>query len=147
MTVTRERQERAVTRQAGGLLRAGLAVLALVAAAEGAWMYLAPRSFYDDVPTVSASGPYSEHLMTDIGGLNLAMAVVLGCAAVWLDLRLSRVALAAYLVYSVTHLAFHLGHLDGLSAGGTAFLVTTLALLPAIALGLLAVTVFPRQSP
>lgn len=126
-----------MTSPAAWLLRSGLAVLALVAAIEGAWMYLAPRSFYDDVPTVSSSGPYSEHLMSDIGGLNLAMAVVLGCAAIWMDLRLSRVALAAYLVYALTHLGFHLAHLGGMSAGGAAFLVIALALLPAIAAGLL----------
>ena len=123
-----------------GLLRVGLAVLALEAAVQGTWMYLAPRSFYDDVPTVSTSGPFSQHLMSDIGGLNLAMAVLLGSAAAWLDRRLARVALAAYLVYALSHLAFHLTDLMGLSPGGQAFLLTALLLLPAIAIALLFLT-------
>jgi hypothetical protein len=118
-------------------LRAGLAVLAVTAAIEGFWLYFAPRSFYDGVPTVSADPPFNEHLMTDIGGLSLAMAVVVGAAAVLMDRTLIRVALAAYLVYSVSHLLFHVTHLTGLSAGGTAFLVTGLTLLPAITLALL----------
>src|SRR5262249_55203797 len=110
---------------------------------QGAWMYLAPRSFYDRVPTVSASGPYSQHLMSDVGGLNLAMAVVLGCAAVWLERRLGRVALAAYVVYSVPHLLFHLTHLTGLRAGALAFLAPGLPLRPAMSLALLLPPAWP----
>jgi len=134
-------REGPVTRRAAGLLRAGLAVLALEAGVQGIWMYLAPRSFYDDVPTVSASGPFSQHLMSDIGGLNLAMAVLLGSAAAWPDRRLARVALAAYLVYVLSHLAFHLTDLMSLSPGGQAFLLTALLLLPAVAIGLLFLTI------
>ena len=63
--------------------------------------------------------------------------MVLAAAAVTMDGLLIRVALAAYLVYSVSHLLFHVTHLTGLSAGGTAFLVTGLTLLPALALALL----------
>ena len=132
-----------VTGRPARLLRAGLTVLALGAAVLGAWMYFAPRSFYDDWPTVSDSGPFSQHLMSDIGGLNLALAVVLGSAAVWLDRRLTRVALAAFLVYSISHLVFHLTDLMGLSAGGAALLITNLALLPAIAIALLVLTIRP----
>jgi hypothetical protein len=118
-------------------LRAGLALLAVIEALQGFWMYFAPRSFYDDVPTVSADPPFNQHLMTDIGGLGLAMAVVMGGAAVLMDRGLIRVALVAYLVYSVSHLLFHVTHLMGLSPGGTAFLLTGLSLLPLIALALL----------
>ena len=132
-----------MTGRAGALLRGGLVLLTAIAAVQGAWMYLSPRSFYDNVPTVSASGPFSRHLMSDVGGLNLAIAAVLGCAAVWLERRLARVALAAYLVYAVPHLLFHLTHLTGLSAGGTAFLVTGLSLLPALSLALLLLTAWP----
>jgi len=134
-----------VTGRAALLLRAGLVLLTAIAAVQGGWMYLAPRSFYDNVPTVSDSGPFSQHLMSDVGGLNLAMAVVLGCAAVWLERRLARVALAAYVVYSVFHLLFHLTRLTGLSAGGTAFLVTVLSLLSALSLALLLLTAWPAE--
>src|SRR5215472_16379659 len=112
-------------------LRAGLVLLTLIQAGVGAWQYFAPRSFYH-FPTVSADPPFNEHLMTDIGGLGLAMAVILGAAAVLMDRTLIRVALAAYLVYSVSHLLFHVTHLTGLSPGGTALLVTGLTLLPVL---------------
>jgi hypothetical protein len=125
-------------------LRAGLALLAVIEALQGFWMYFAPRSFYDDVPTVSADPPFNQHLMTDIGGLSLAMAVVMGGAAVLMDRTLIRVALVAYLVYSVSHLLFHVTHLMGLSPGGTAFLLTGLSLLPLIALGLLILAALPQ---
>lgn len=123
--------------RARGWLRAGLALLALITLTAGAWQYFAPRSFYTGVPTVAADPPFNQHLMTDVGGLGLALAVVLGAAAATMDRLLIRVALAAYLVYSVSHLLFHVTHLTGLSAGGTAFLVTSLTLLPAFALVLL----------
>ena len=125
------------SRRARSWLRAGLAILASITLATGAWQYFAPRSFYTDVPTVAADPPFNQHLMTDVGGLGLALAVVLGAAAVTMERLLIRVALAAYLVYSVSHLLFHVTHLTGLSAGGTAFVVTGLTLLLAFALALL----------
>ena len=123
--------------RARGWLRAGLALLALITLTAGAWQYFAPRSFYTGVPTVAADPPFNQHLMTDVGGLGLALAVVLGAAAATMDRLLIRVALAAYLVYSVSHLLFHVTHLTGLSAGGIAFLVIGLTLLPLLALALL----------
>lgn len=130
-----------------GVVRAGLAVLALGTAVAGAWMYVAPRSFYAHWPTVADSGPFSQHLMSDVGGLNLALAVVLGSAAIWLDRRLTRVALTAVLVFSLSHLLFHLTHLTGLPAAGAAFLIANLALLPAIATALLVLTARAGNAP
>ena len=54
---------------------------------------------------------YNEHLIRDFGGMNLAMAVVFGAAAVTLDRWLSTTALVAYLVFALPHLVFHLDHL------------------------------------
>ena len=130
---------------AQGWLRAGLTVLALITLIAGAWQYFAPRSFYTDVPTVAADPPFNQHLMTDLGGLGLALALVLGAAAVTMDRLLIRVALAAYLVYSISHLLFHITHLTGLSAGGAAFLVTSLTLLPVLALALLILATRARR--
>lgn len=121
-------------------LRRGLAVLALIEAIQGVWQYFAPRSFYLHVPTLDADPPFNEHLMSDIGGLSLAMAVLLGASAWFGDRILARVALAAYLVYSVSHLLFHATHPEGMTPGGAALLFTSLSLLPALALGLLALT-------
>ena len=131
--------------RAQGWLRTGLTVLALITLIAGAWQYFAPRSFYTDVPTVAADPPFNQHLMTDVGGLGLALALVLGAAAVTMDRLLIRVALAAYLVYSISHLLFHVTHLSGLSAGGIAFLVTSLTLLPVLALALLILATRARR--
>lgn len=78
--------------------------------------------------------------MTDVGGLNLALAVVLAVAAWRLDRTLTRAALAAYLVYSGSHLAFHATGQAPLTPGQRALLLTSLTLLPAIALALLLLT-------
>lgn len=104
------------------LVRAGLALLALVQGALAVWALLAPRAFYDDFPGggrawVSPLGPYDEHLVRDVGALSLALTVVLVAALVSLDRRLVLVAGLAYLAWSVPHLAFHLTADDVLPAG------------------------------
>jgi len=118
-------------------LRAGLLLLTVIEAGQGFWLYLAPRSFYDDIPTVAADPPFNAHLLSDIGGLSLAMAVVLGASAVLMERNLIRAALAGYTVYAASHLLFHATHTGGLPATDAAALLTGLSLLPALALGLL----------
>ena len=100
-----------------GWLRGGLLVLASTALAVGLGALLIPRSFYDDFPLpgrawVSTLGPYNEHLVRDVGALNLALGVLLVMAAVLLEQRLVQVSLAAYLAYAVPHFIFHVttGH-------------------------------------
>jgi hypothetical protein len=99
------------------LVRAGLAALAFSSTVVGVWAVLAPRSFYDDFPGggrhwVAADGPYNEHLVRDVGALNLALALVLVVAVVTVVPLLLRTAAAAYLVYGAPHLAYHLANLD-----------------------------------
>jgi hypothetical protein len=98
-------------------LRGGLLILAAASLAVGLWALPAPRSFYDDFPLpgrdwVSTLGPYNEHLVRDVGALNLAFGVLLLLAAALLERRLVQVSLVSYLVYAVPHLIFHLttGH-------------------------------------
>jgi hypothetical protein len=81
-------------------LRGGLVLLALYLAVIGVWMLAAPRSFYDDVPTVSMYPP-NEHLVSDLGAFYAAFAVLLAVAAVSLARQLTTAALAAYLVAAV----------------------------------------------
>jgi hypothetical protein len=93
-----------------------LAVLIVTALAVGLWAQLAPKSFYDNFPGgghhwVSIDGPYNEHLVRDVGGLNLALAVLTIAAFVWLGPQLIRVASVAWIVYSLPHLLYHLNHL------------------------------------
>jgi hypothetical protein len=91
-------------------LRIGIWFLALVELAVGVVAMVIPRVFYDDVPGVSLASPYSEHLMRDVGALNLALAVVLFIAAITMEQLMVRTALIAYLVFAVPHLLFHVTH-------------------------------------
>lgn len=94
-------------------LRAGLVVLAVAEAGVGIWQLLLPRSFFD-LPWVAYLPPYNEHLMTDVGGLNLAMAAILVASSISLDHRQVFAALSGYLVWSSIHLVIHAQHLDDL---------------------------------
>ena len=123
-------------------LRAGLALLAASAAVVGFWALLAPRSFYDDFPGggrswVSALPPYNEHLVRDVGGLNLALVLLLAWAAASLDRRLVTVGLLAYLVNAVPHFVFHvteLGSLATVDQIGETFSLAVALVLPVVLL-------------
>ena len=96
-----------------GWLRAGLLVLAATMLGTGCWALLFPRAFYEDFPLsgwgwVSTLGPYNEHLVRDYGAMNLALSFLLVAAAVFLERRLSQVALVTLLVFAAPHFAFHL---------------------------------------
>ena len=97
-------------------LRGGLLLLASSPLVVGLWALLAPRSFYEDFPLpgrdwVSALGPYNEHLVRDVGSLNLALGVLLAAAAILLERRLVRASLVAWLAYAMPHSVFHLTQL------------------------------------
>ncbi|GAA5037359.1 hypothetical protein HNP84_003111 [Thermocatellispora tengchongensis] len=114
-------------------LRAGLAYLAFTEAVVGAWQLLLPKSFYDDFPLpghpwVSSLPPYNEHLMRDVGGLNLGLALILAVAAIRLGATLARTAVSGYLLFALPHLLFHLGHLHGLAPIDLAGQVVTLVI-------------------
>lgn len=64
--------------------RAGLIYLALSFLPIGIWAQFWPQSFYNDFPGlgrawVRIDGPFNEHLIRDVGGLNLG----LGLAAIF----------------------------------------------------------------
>lgn len=93
------------------------AVLGASAATVGGWAQFAPRSWYDSFPLpgrhwVSLLGPFNEHLARDVGGLYLALLTI----SFWAVLRprpeTLRLTGAAWLVFSVPHLVFHLLHLE-----------------------------------
>ena len=114
-------------------LRSGLILLATAVTVAGVWALVAPQSFYDDFPGggrswVLAFPPYNEHLVQDVGALNLALAILLGFAAIVLERRLIQAVSVAALVYAVPHFAFHLAHLEELSTGDQVAQTVTLAL-------------------
>ena len=77
----------------------------------------APHTFYADFPFlahwVDKLPPYNAHLITDVGGLYIGFAVVIGLAAWRLERGLVIAACAGFLTVSVPHLLFHTTHLDG----------------------------------
>lgn len=99
--------------------RIALGYLTIVALQIGLWAQFAPQSFYDDFPGlgrtwVSVDGPYNEHLVRDVGGLYLALAVLLIAAVITLHRALIVTASIAVLVSGVPHLIYHTVNRDNL---------------------------------
>jgi Domain of unknown function (DUF4345) len=125
-------------------MRIALGYLAIVALQIGVWAQFAPRSFYDDFPGlgrawVSVDGPYNEHLVRDVGGLYLALGVVIVAAMVTLARGLVATASLAVLASGVPHAVYHVTHRDGLAAGDLAVSLTGLVLVAVIPVALLVV--------
>jgi hypothetical protein len=115
------------------LRKAALVVLVVSSTTVGAWALAVPRSFYDDFPGagrawVSVDGPFNEHLVRDVGGLNLALALVAVVALVTGSMLVARTAGAAALVYGIPHLVYHALHLEGFETTDQVALVTSLVL-------------------
>jgi hypothetical protein len=86
-----------------GVVRIVLVGLGVPAVVFGAWAAFAPRSFYEDFPGfgqvwVRPDGPFNEHLVRDVGELNLALAFVTLAAVVWCTPLLARVVAIVLLV-------------------------------------------------
>ncbi len=128
------------------VLRIGLAVLAVPAFIVGVWAGFAPRSFYDDFPGfgrmwVAPDGPYNQHLVRDVGVLNLALATVTVVALITLVSMLVRGVLAAWLVYSVPHLVYHLRNMEPFATDDQVSIAASLAFVPILAVVLLVIDV------
>ena len=113
--------------------RIALGYLFLSALTIGLTAAVVPHTFYDDFPFIAhwveLLPPYNEHLVTDVGGLYLGFAVLLGWAAWTLDRTLVRAVSAAWLLTAGIHLIFHIGHLAGFDTGDAIAEIATLALL------------------
>ena len=125
--------------------RIALAYLALVSLEIGVWAQLAPRSFYDHFPGlgrawVNVNGPYNEHLVRDVGGLNLALAAVLIVAFLTLSRPTIIAASVASLLYGIPHLVFHIANTDGLSSSDIAISLGGLALFAVVPIALIVVS-------
>ncbi len=121
--------------------RVALAFLCANSLLLGALASFAPRTFYDDFPFVAhwveRLPPYNEHLVSDVGGLYLGFAVILGWAAYRLQRELVLAASAGFLTVAGLHLAFHASHLEGFgTVDGIAEIaaLATLLLPPVIAI-------------
>jgi hypothetical protein len=99
----------------------------------GVWAQAFPRSFYDDFPGmgrvwVALDGPYNEHLVRDVGGLNLALALVAAVALVTGSVVVARVAGGASLLYGLPHFLYHATHLSPFSATDKGAMLVSLGL-------------------
>lgn len=125
-------------------LRIALGILVVTGLFVGVWAAVAPHSFFLDFPGfghqwVATDGPYNEHLVRDVGDLNLALAAVTTGAALWLSRPLTLTAALAWLVYSVPHFAYHALNLQVLNADDRVPTLVTLAVPIVMALVVLVV--------
>lgn len=123
------------------LRRFALVVLAGGALLVGVWAQLFPRSFYDDFPGggrvwVAVDGPYNEHLVRDVGGLQLALALVAIVALVTGSVLVARIAGGGALIFGVPHLVYHATHLETFDTSDKVAMMVSLS--TAAAAGLLA---------
>ena len=124
------------------VVRVGLGILAVVQLGTGLWQLVLPESFYANFPTVDLAPPFSEHLMRDFGGANVALGIIVVAVAVWLEKRYVVLVLLAYLAFSIPHLVFHVSHLHGASDVDIAFQVVSLGL--AVLLPVVVLMLVPR---
>ncbi len=131
-------------------LRVALGILVVSGLTVGVWASAAPHAFFSSFPGlghawVAGDGPYNEHLTRDVGDLNLALALVTACAAVWLTRPLVLAAAGAWLVYSVPHFAYHAANLQAVAADERVAVLVSLAV--PILLGAVVLAVLPSASP
>ena len=131
-------------------VRVMLALLAASGAVVGVWATFAPRSFYDSFPGggrswVAVDGPYNQHLVSDVGGLNLALALLAAVAAVRLLPVLVRTAAVASILYGLPHFLYHATHLDPYDTSDKVANVVTLGL--GVVLGLAVLLLSVARAP
>ena len=132
------------------LRRIALVVVLAGSLVVGLWAQALPRSFYDDFPGagrvwVAVDGPYNEHLVRDVGGLNLGLAFVAGFALVTGSILVARAAGGAALLFGVPHLLYHATHLDPFDTVDVVSLLVSLTL--AALAGLLALAAPASDDP
>lgn len=131
------------------LPRVALFVIAVSSGLVGVWALALPRSFYDDFPGagrvwVAVDGPFNEHLVRDVGALNLALAFVAAYALVTGSVLVARAAGGAALIYGVPHLAYHALNLEGFDAPDAVAMLVSLGF--AVAAGVAALAA-PTAGP
>jgi hypothetical protein len=109
-----------------------LIVIAIGNGVVGLWASLAPQSFYDDFPGagrhwVALDPPFNEHLVRDVGTLNLALTAVVIAALVRPVRYLVQVAAGAVLINALPHLLYHATHLDPYDGSDKVALIGSLA--------------------
>lgn len=130
--------------------RIGLAVLAVSSGVVGVWALAFPREFFDSFPGigigwVTVLPPFNEHLVRDVGALNLGLAVLLAASARSAAPALVAVATASWLTANVPHTIFHVRNLEAFAPPEA--LAQTLTQLALLALGATLFAVSWRRQP
>ena len=125
--------------------RIALGYLTVVSLEIGVWAQFAPRSFYDHFPGlgrawVRVDGPFNEHLVRDVGGLNLAISAILIAAFITLSRPMIIAASVATLLYGIPHLAYHIANTTGLATSDLIVSIGGLALFAAVPVALIVVS-------
>lgn len=118
--------------------KSALAFLAVSTGVVGFWATLSPTSFYNDFPGparawVAVDGPYNEHLVRDVGELNLALLALTIAALVTASTLVVRIAAISHLVYGVPHLVYHVRHRGVLAASDQVMVLIMLSAYVALA--------------
>ncbi|MEO7371343.1 MAG: hypothetical protein ABI949_11215 [Ilumatobacteraceae bacterium] len=125
--------------------RIAIGYLSLMSLDIGFWAQFAPRSFYDHFPGlgrawVRVDGPYNEHLVRDVGGLNLGLAAVLIVAFITLSRPTIIAAALASLLYGIPHLVYHIAHTDRLGGSDVVASLGGLGLFAVLPIAMIAVS-------
>ena len=88
----------------------------------GLWAVLAPESWFDSFPgfdprLVAAEPPYNQHLASDAGAGFVATGVALLAAAIWANRTGVRVALLAFVAFTLPHVVYHATNPSDLLSG------------------------------
>ncbi len=95
---------------------------------------------------VSLDGPYNEHLVRDVGGLNLGLALVAAIALVTGSALVARAAGGGALVFGLPHLLYHATHLGPFGTGDAVAMLVSLTIAVLAALLALAAPVTGRST-
>jgi hypothetical protein len=97
----------------GTVRRLALALLCATGLFVGIWAVVFPRGFYEAFPGfgfawVSPDGPYNEHLVRDVGALNLGTGILAGLALVRTASVSPFTVGLVTLAYNLPHFIYHL---------------------------------------
>ena len=114
-------------------MRIALVFMAVSSLVVGVWAGLFPHSFYESFPGlgrhwVRVDGPYNQHLVRDVGSLNLALGLLAAVAAWHLTTVMVRTAAVALFVNALPHFLYHLTHLTPYGSSDKIANVATLGL-------------------
>lgn len=123
------------------MTRALLAFLVVSGLVVGAWAELDPRGFHGSFPGFGREwlpplGPFNEHLVRDVGALNLALAALAGFALARPARDLVRATGIAWSVWGVLHLAYHATMLEMFGTLDNVLMIGSLGLVALVAAGL-----------